>query len=307
MFHDFQYPAILAASTRAAWQMDDVIGPGAALDFSKPMMPESLARTAALDFLSARERLTLNHIRAHEYLCMFGLVEEFILPFVMDHVRPDLAKADDVRVQALLQFAAEEAKHIQLFNRFRDRFTAGFATKCEVIGPPDAVAKVVLGHQPLSVALFILMVEWMSQSHYVDSVRGAQGLDPLFANLLRCHWIEEAQHAKLDTLMVEALAARMSDAEIHGAVNGLLGIISFFDMGLVQQVEFNLDALQRATGRRLGQGERLRFVRQQHGALRWTYLGSGLAHKQFRATLGALSEGELKHIDAIAAKFRGQS
>ena len=52
MFHDFQYPAILAASTRAAWQIDDVIGPDAALDFARPFMPENLARTAALDLLS---------------------------------------------------------------------------------------------------------------------------------------------------------------------------------------------------------------------------------------------------------------
>ena len=55
MFHDFSYPAILAASTRAAWQIDDVIGPGAALDFSRPFMPENLARTAGLDMLSTRE------------------------------------------------------------------------------------------------------------------------------------------------------------------------------------------------------------------------------------------------------------
>ena len=123
MFHDFQYPAILAASNRAAWQIDDVIGANAALDFSRPFMPESLARTKGLDFLSEHERLTLNHIRAHEYLCMFGLVEEFILPFVMDHVRSDLPNADDVRVRAMLQFAAEEAKHIQLFKRFRELFS----------------------------------------------------------------------------------------------------------------------------------------------------------------------------------------
>lgn len=303
MFHDFQYPAILAASTRAAWQLDDVIAPDAALDFSKPFMPDSLARTQELDFLSERERLTLNHIRAHEYLCMFGLVEEFILPFVMDHVRPDLPNADDVRVRALLQFAAEEAKHIQLFNRFRDTFRAGFGTDCEVIGPPDAVAKVVLGHEPLSVALFILMLEWMSQSHYVGSVRGDSELEPLFANLLRCHWIEEAQHAKLDTLMVEALAEGKSDEQIHGAVNGFLAIVSFFDMGLVQQAEFNLAALERAIGRVLSGEDRARLKVQQHQALRWTYLGSGLVHREFRATLGALSPGELKHIDAVAPKF----
>jgi hypothetical protein len=147
------------------------------------------------------------------------------------------------------------------------------------------------------------MLEWMSQSHYLDSVRGEAKLDPLFANLLRCHWIEEAQHAKLDTLMVEALADGMTEQQIHGAVNGFLAIVSFFDMGLKLQAQFNLDALERATGRAFSMQQHVELVGQQHQAMRWTYLGSGLTHKQFRATLGALSQGELKHIDAIAPKF----
>ena len=303
MFHDFRYPAILAASTRAAWQIDDVIGPGAELDFSRPFMPENLARTAELDMLPEPEKLILNHIRAHDYLCTFGLVEEFILPFLMDHVRPSLPDADDARVRALLQFAAEEAKHIQLFKRFRDLFAKGFGQGCEVVGPPEAVAKVVLGHDPLSVALVVLMVEWMTQSHYVDSVRGDSDLDPLFANLLRCHWIEEAQHAKLDTLMVQALADGRSEQQIEQAIDGFLEIGMFLDTLLRQQARFNLQALERATLRKMHKRERVALIELQHQALRWTYLGSGLRHEKFRATLGAISPAQLGRIDAVAPSF----
>ena len=53
----------------------------------------------------------------------------------------------------MLQFACEEAKHIQLFKRFREDFEAGFGTSCDVIGPPEAIAQAVLGHHPLAVAL----------------------------------------------------------------------------------------------------------------------------------------------------------
>ncbi|MCF2514611.1 diiron oxygenase [Sphingomonas sp. G124] len=303
MFHDFRYPAILAASTRAAWQIDDVISPDAELDFKRPFLPESLARTAPLPMLSGKERLTLNHIRAHDYLCLFGLVEEFILPFVMDHIRAELPAADDHRIRAMLNFAAEEAKHIQLFKRFHETFTRDFGIDCEVIGPPEAVAKVVLAHEPLSVALFILMIEWMTQSHYVGSVRADANLDPLFANLLRCHWIEEAQHAKLDTLIVEVLAEGMSEEQIRSAVEGMITICSFMDTGLLQQSKFNLDALERATGRTFSDDERRALEDQQHQALRWTYIGSGLRHENFRATLGALSPDELKRIDALAPSF----
>ncbi|MFL6748439.1 MAG: diiron oxygenase [Sphingomicrobium sp.] len=303
MFHDFKYPAILAASNRAAWQIDDVIGPEATLDFSRPFMPENLARAEGLDMLSVEDKLTLNHIRAHEYLCMFGLVEEFILPFLMDHIRPSLPDANDVRVRALLQFAAEEAKHIQLFKRFRQLFVKSFGQGCEVIGPPEAVAKVVLGHEPLSIALVVLMLEWMTQSHYVDSVRGESELDPLFANLLRCHWIEEAQHAKLDTLMVETLAEGMTEKQIEGAVDGFLEIGTFLDMLLKQQARFNLQALERSTLRKLPPKQRSALLEQQHQALRWTYLGSGMRHSEFRAALGAMSPEQLRRIDAVAPVF----
>jgi P-aminobenzoate N-oxygenase AurF len=304
MFHDFNYPAVLAASTRAAWQIDDVIGPGAALDFSRPFMPEKLARTKGLYMLSGAEKLTLNHIRAHEYLSLFGLVEEFILPFVLDHVRDRLPGNDETEIRAMLNFASEEAKHIQLFKRFQQTFREGFATECEMIGPPEAVAKVVLSEQPLSVALFVLMIEWMTQSHYLDSVKDDAGLDPLFADLLRYHWMEEAQHAKLDTLMVEALAEGKSEAELHAAVDGFLDIVAFFDTGCRQQAKFNLDALEAVHGPKPSEADRLEIMSRQHQALRWTYLGSGLVHKEFRRALGALSLSQLERIDALAPKFQ---
>jgi hypothetical protein len=37
---------------------------------------------------------------------------------------------------------------------------------------------------------------------------------PQFSSLLRHHWLEEAQHAKLDTLMVEAIAWQLSEREV---------------------------------------------------------------------------------------------
>jgi hypothetical protein len=301
MYHDFSYPAVLSAGNRATWRIEDVLPEGATLDFGKPFMPEALARTAALPGLSATERLTLNQIRGHEYLSIFRLVEEFILPFVLDDVRADLA--GDNRVRAMLQFAAEEAKHIQLFRRFQGAFVAGFGTECSVIGPSEAIAAEVLRHHPLSVALLVLQIEWMTQSHYLNSVRDDAAIDPLFASLLRHHWIEEAQHAKLDTLMVEALAARVDAAEIDTAVDGYLELGAFFDAGLKTQAELNFAAFERAVGRALDTGEREALLAGQHQALRWTYLGSGMTHPNFGATLEAISPTARAKVDAVAPQF----
>src|SRR5690606_30296138 len=96
--------------------------------------------------------------------------------------------------------------------------------------------------------------------HYVESVRDQSGLDPQFKSLLEHHYVEEVQHAKLDTLMVEALAADLSEAEIARAVEEYLEIGVFIDQGLRQQLDLDLAALERAGGRRLDPDETARYV-----------------------------------------------
>jgi len=302
MSHEFSYAKALAASERVNWRVEDIIGGDRRLDFGKPFMPEALARTAPLDFLDAGAKLTLNHIRANGYLYTFGLVEEFILPFVLDHARPMLAQ-DDVRTRALLRFAMEEAKHIHLFRTFEREFEAGFGTRCEMIGPAEQVAAAVLAHHPLSVALLILQVEWMTQRHYLDSIRDNAGLDEQFKSLLRHHWMEEAQHAQLDTLMVEAIAAGCTAGEIDKAVDGYLEIGAMFDGAFKQQAAFDLEALQVKAGLRLDATQCEKVAAVQHQAMRWTYLGSGISHPNFLRSVEALAPAQATRLAEVAGMF----
>ncbi|HKX84423.1 MAG TPA: hypothetical protein VJL58_09400, partial [Pyrinomonadaceae bacterium] len=290
------------ASQKVNWRIEDIIGGDKKLDFTKPFMPEALARVEGLSFLNAEEKLILNQIRGHGYLSTFGLVEEFILPFVLDHIRPSLDE-DDFRVRAFLQFAGEEAKHIQLFKRFAEEFDEGFGTKCGVIGPPSEIAKAILSHQSLAVALLILHIEWMSQGHYIDSIRDEKALDTQFRSLLRNHWLEEAQHAKLDTRMVEELAANVSKEKIEAAVDEYLEMGGFFDTGLRQQTLLDLESFEKATGRVLTEAEREEFIEVQHQANRWTYLGTGMNHPRFLSTIEKLDPAQRKRIEAVAPMF----
>jgi hypothetical protein len=300
--HGYTYQAALAASQKVNWRIEDIIGGDKRLDFTKPFMPESLARVEPLGFLTESEKRTLNQIRGHAYLCIFGLVEEFILPFVLDHARPQLEE-DDFRTRAFLQFAGEEAKHIHLFKCFRDEFQKGFGTECAVIGPPAEIAKAVLSHSPLAVALLILHIEWFTQSHYLESIRDNQQLDPQFRSLLKHHWMEEAQHARLDTLMVETLAASLTPQEIETAVDEYLEMGGFLDNGLTAQAQFDLEAFERATRRQLTDNERTAFLEVQHQANRWTYIGSGMTHPNFLATLESLAPQLRERIEQIAPVF----
>jgi hypothetical protein len=302
MQNHYSYQGALEASERIGWRVEDIIGGEKRLDFSKPFMPESLARVNQLPFLSSEEKRTLNQIRAHEYLAMFGLVEEFILPYVVDHIRLQLS-GDDYRVRALLQFAGEEAKHIHLFKSFRRDFEAGFGVKCEFIGPAEGVRKFVLSHSPLGVGIAILHIEWITLRHYIEGVKDNQDLDPQFKSLLKHHWLEESQHTKLDTLIVEELAVNASEKDIDQAFKEYAEIGAFLDQGIQQQTEFDVGSFVQATGRALSRSEREQMSRAVLQGMRWTYLGTGMTHPNFLDTVQSIKPEARAQIEQMAQTF----
>src|SRR3954453_3382441 len=91
----YDYQDTLAASQKVNWRIEDIIGGDKKLDFTKRFMPESLARGEKPPFLNEGEKLILNHIRANTYLSIFVIVEEFIVPYVIDHIRPSINEDDD--------------------------------------------------------------------------------------------------------------------------------------------------------------------------------------------------------------------
>src|SRR5262249_44863100 len=167
--HNYDYASNLRNSQQINWKIEDVIG-GRTFDFERPFLPEAFAGVAGIRCLSPSEKLKLNQIRGYTYLYLFGFVEEFILPFILDHARTTV-HGEDAEMPALLRFAEEEAKHIELFKWCTAEFVRGFGSPCGVIGPVREVADAILKHSPLGVILTTLHLEWMTQLHYVDSVR----------------------------------------------------------------------------------------------------------------------------------------
>jgi hypothetical protein len=297
--HTYSYEKTLTDSLKIHWNVDDLIGGNKSLDFRRAFLPNSLARTNELQALSSEERLVLNHIRGATYLHLFGLVEEFILPFAIDRAKEQHGD-DKLRTRALLGFAEEEAKHQQLFQRFSSEFAKGFETPIEFIGPASAIAEKVLSHSQLAVAILILHLEWLTQKHYLESVKTDEALDPQFVSLLKHHWQEEAQHAKLDTLVAAELASRATQAEIEAAIDEFLEIAAFLEAGLQQQVSFDLNALEKAIGRSLSPAQRDEVRKVQIGSYRYTFLVSGIEQKNFAAAIQDLSSDGAARIRAAA-------
>src|SRR4026207_549260 len=302
MKNNYSYQATLETSERIGWRVEDIIGGKKRLDFTKPFMPEPLAQVKQLSFLTPNEQRVLNQIRGYEYLAMFGLVEEFILPYVIDHARLQLS-GDDYRVRALLQFAGEEAKHIHLFKTFRREFEAGFGSKCEFIGPAEDVSKFVLSHSPLGVGIAILHIEWITLRHYIEGVKDNQDLAPQFRSLRKHHWLEEPQATKLDTLIVEDLAAKASVKEIDQAFEEYGAIGAFLDQGIQQQAEFNIESFVQATGRKLSKSEREQMSQVVRKGMRWTYLGTGMTHPNFLDTVQDIKPEARAQIEKMAPAF----
>jgi len=300
--HNYQYGAILSDALKVGWKVEDLIGGDKKLDFTRPFLPESLAGVKGIQCLGEAEKLKLNQIRGNSYLYLFGFVEEFILPYVLEHTQKHL-HGDHMAVRAMVTFAEEEAKHMHLFQRFAEEFSAGFPVRCGVIGPARDVAQVVLRHGALGVGLVILHLEWMTQLHYLDSARSDEEIDPLFKNLLRHHWMEEAQHAKIDTLLVDELAQQAGPEGIAKAFDDYLAIGGALDGLLATQVNLDLESLSKVTGRQLSDAERKEISGAQVRSYRWTFLGSGMTHPNFVKALGELSAEGAKRIAEVAPAF----
>jgi hypothetical protein len=102
-------------------------------------------------------------------------------------------------------------------------------------------------------------------------------------------------------LIVEALAEGRTEAQIDKAIDEFFEIGAFLDAGLKQHAGFNLEALEKVIGRKLE--NRSDIEAQQHQAARWTYIGSGMVHDRFKATLLGISANAAARIAEAAPVF----
>ncbi len=285
MIATYSYESALKNAAKVNWRLEDIIGGNKHLDFSKRFLPETLASVNKISCLNSQEKLLLNQIRGHSYLHIFGLIEEVIVPMVINHVQ-ETGLEDIIATQALLHFAEEESKHIQLFRRFAEEFEQGFGSRCDCIGPVQEIANGVLQHSPLGVILVILYIEWMTQYHYLESIRDnyTDNLDRQFCSLLKNHWLEEAQHAHLDTLMLQQLVSTLAQEMIATGVEDCFKIIDFLNGGLMKQVQLDIESLSRATGRSFTERETQELQSVQEQSYQWTFIGSGINHRNFIRT-----------------------
>ena len=128
------------------------------------------------------------------------------------------------------------------------------------------------------------MIEWMTQQHYL-------GLDPRRRRPRSA--VQEPDAASLDGRSAARQARHpdrrgarrrphRSSRSTRRSTNSSRSAPSS-TTGCKTQAGFNLDALEKAIGRKVENRDEI--LAQQHQAARWTYIGSGMVHERFKATL----------------------
>ena len=291
----YDYASCIRSSEKVAWKIDDVMPENTRIDFSRPFLPEGLFAINSIQCLSPAERLTLNHISGNAYVNLFAFVEEYITAMAVNHAQAEMFGDHDA-VRALARFAEEEVKHQQLMWRFMKAFARDFKKPTHVLEAAAAVAGVILSKSPLAVVAVTLHLEIMTQAHYTESVRDNTALDPLFSSLLKHHWMEEAQHARLDALELAKMVNTASPEQLKTCFDDYLGLIDAFDGLLKSQAEMDAQTLAEATGRVFTDAEKAEIVASQHKSYRYTFLVSGMTNKLFSEMITAISPKDAQRI-----------
>jgi len=296
--HTYSYDECLHNSLKVAWKEEDVLR-NRDFDYSKRFLPNRLSGVDEITCLNQDEKRTLNQIIGNAYCHIFAFVEEFIVPQTLQEAQRDVY-GEEARLRALIRFAEDETKHQQMFRRSMALFEKGFGIACGVIPGREEVAKVVLGKSRLCSLLLTSMIEWFTQLHYVEHVRSDEQLDGLFRDLIKYHWIDEATHAKLDSLLINEICGPLSLAQREHAVEELLELGGAVDGLLSQQADLDIESLQQATRRTLTEPDRAEIRTNIQRAYRWTFLVSGLRHPTFVKIVGELTEQGQRRLEAAA-------
>jgi hypothetical protein len=275
----YTYAGCIEQAYKVNWKIKDVLG-NLEFDLSRPWLPTELSGGGAIFCLNPLEKLKLTQVEMGAYAHLFGFVEAFIAPLMAD-LALDTEMEDGDAFEALTNFASEEIKHIHLFREIRQRVDQRLGFPLALIGEQHEIAHAVLSRNRGAVLLLTAAIEWFTQQHYLDAMKHSDSLDPLTKEIFRCHWMEEAQHARLDHLETLRVFKEMTEQDRDRAIDDLVWLLAAVDGLLQQQVMFDAVNLGRHLGRSFKSEEQEEIRQGLLKAKRHAFLESGVTHPNF--------------------------
>ncbi len=285
-----EYSNCVRQSELATWSLDEEQA-RIRLDFSRQFLPDSMVSTVGINFLDAREMRVFNQLLGHGYAHLFMYVEEFIIKQILRQGEAHLHRNPDA-MRALLRFCEEEIKHQELFRSFKSAFSSRYRMPLRTIDDQERAAKEICSFSPIAVMLLISMLEWVTQRHYIICFKNQEDeLDASFARLFHLHWIEEAQHAKLDTLEINHMTADMTPHMLQGELDAFLELCEQVELQLHRQAELDVLNMGDALGRGFSIEEKETLGSAIFATYRHAFIGMGLTHPVFLKLVNSLVPG----------------
>jgi len=289
-----RYARCIAASKRANWRLEEDVIRGRELAMSHKFLPDRLSLVRSLDFLSDEEQKFVSQIQGRTYANIFGLVERFINAKLLEVTR-DHWLGDQVALEALVRFSAEELKHQRLFARIEQLADQVMPEGYRFAPDPNDIAQAVLGKSTWAVLALTCLIELFTQQHYKSSIEPDAELSGLFKDVFLFHWKEESQHAVLDELEWQREHDKLSSTEVDLAVDDLIALVGAVDTMLQVQAQADAEYFARATPRPVSEAEQSALARGTLCAYRHQYIGCGVRETRFPQILAGfltITQGE---------------
>jgi hypothetical protein len=282
-----RYAKCIEVSKRVRWDIDRDVLRNRKFDFAKKFLPDGLTRIGGLEFLGHEERRLLSQIQGRTYANMFGLVERFIGPKIVEISREHWL-GDQTAFEALVRFTDEELKHQELFRRVERMTAEGMPAGYSFLPQPNDVAGAVLGKRSWAVLALICHIELFVLAHFREAIAPDDELSEVWKDVFTFHAREESQHAILDELEWKREDARLTPAQRDAAVVDLIDLVAAVDGILQMQAAADVDYFLRVCGRGFDRPQVERLANAMLKAYRWQYIASGVQDERFQAILGGL-------------------
>jgi hypothetical protein len=295
------YARCVDASKRIRWEIERDVIRGRTVEVGKKFMPDGLSHVDRLAFLSGADRRFFSQIQGRTYANMFGLVERFIGPKMLE-VSRDHWFGNQTAFEALVRFTDEELKHQELFRRVERMCAAGMPEGYKFLPDANAVASVVLGKSTWSVLALICHIEIFVLAHYRQAIEPDDELSPVWKDVFTFHAREESQHAILDELEWKREDSRISAEAREQAVGDLIELVAAVDGLLQMQAKADLEYFVSRAEARLTPDAQSQVGKAFLAAYRWQYIVSGVQDPRFSGLLQrVVSEAQMARIGQALA------
>jgi hypothetical protein len=295
-----RYAKCIEVSKRVRFDIERDVIRGRKLDFSSKFLPDGLARMDQLTFLTEGERRFASQIQGRTYANMFGLVERFIAPKVLEVSRQH-ALGDQTAFEALVRFTDEELKHQELFRRMERLAAEGMPAGYSFLPQPNDVARAVLSKSTWAVLALICHIELFVLAHYRQAIEPDAALSPLWKDVFTFHAREESQHAILDELEWMRENGTLAAVERDQGVDDLIALVAAVD-GILQMQAKADAAFFFSMTRQLSVEREARVEAAFLSAYRWQYIVSGVQDERFQQILGGMVDaGQMARIGGALA------